>query len=115
MDEQSLKNLDPLLAERSSWQPIATAPKDGSGVLAYHPEWDCPHYIQWYESHRGGFHWFYYADKEWVDDDDPPTHWLPLPPFPKEEGQQTLVKRICSDPGKRGYPLIVYRNNENPS
>jgi hypothetical protein len=64
----------------SEWQPIETAPKDGTAILGYwghNPTNDPSAYAvtKWY----GGF---------WVsvdDDDDEyaaPTHWMPLPPRP---------------------------------
>jgi hypothetical protein len=65
------------------WQPISTAPKDGTEFLVYKPttgitvclwldddhpayEGECPH-VAW--DHSG------YWDA---------THWMPLPPPPKE-------------------------------
>jgi len=72
------------------WQPIETAPKDGSSILVYPPTWGskaCS--IASFEDDK-------YANKPrpyWRRDDDlgrstisrgiPPTHWMPLPEPPK--------------------------------
>lgn len=73
------------------WQPISTAPKNGTAVLVYPPTWagrGCS--MAQYESDR-------YAAKPrpyWSRDDafgkigysrnKPPTHWMPLPAGPAE-------------------------------
>lgn len=64
------------------WQPISTAPKDGTEVWAYNGE---QARMRWIEGHE-------YALWAWADevlcDVDPspeqPTHWMPLPPPPKD-------------------------------
>ena len=68
-------------AERADqWQPIASAPKDGTKVLLYWPHWSGVAVIG------------YNADRRWIsmvklsDEQDPgPTHWRPLPLPPQEE------------------------------
>lgn len=58
------------------WQPIETAPKDGSSFLAYE---DGEVFRCWVEfsEYEGGY---YYQDV--MDCEPSPTHWmtLPLPP-----------------------------------
>lgn len=63
-----------------AWQPIETAPKDGSTILIAHKSAAFDGY--WSEAHNG-----------WVDGDEamsgdlityPITHWMPLPPPPGE-------------------------------
>ena len=69
-------------AEAAADQPIATAPRDGSEILAWHGEWNrmvwftCDYWSGWL-----------YADGLLADaDPEPPqpTHWRPLPAPPKE-------------------------------
>jgi len=67
----------------SDWQPIATAPKDGTTVLLFAPGWD---------SAKTG--WTFGKD-DWQDcpfhhhgyPAYEPTHWMPLPapPSPTHE------------------------------
>ena len=76
-------------AEARGWQPIDTAPKDGTSVLVYPPTWNgrSAAIAKW-ESDK-------YAKKPrpfWRRDDDmgrvtisrerSPTHWMPLPLSP---------------------------------
>ena len=75
-----------------SWQPIETAPKDGTSVLVYPPtHGNKTASIATWETDK-------YARKPrpyWRRDDDfgqhsisrekPPTHWMPLPPAPDME------------------------------
>lgn len=65
----------------SSWQPIATAPKDGTFILAYWSEEEYPHefvsrhdVVEW----MGGC-WCMSDGDDVID----PTHWMPLPPAPE--------------------------------
>ncbi len=66
----------------SEWQPIETAPKDGTEILVcitYNlpdDEWET---VQWVDGWRSG-KWFRYHDKIYIP--FPPTHWMPLPPPP---------------------------------
>lgn len=62
------------------WQPIETAPRDGSDILVYG---------------RGNYSVAYWSGKEWRDIGDigwagiygdegnQPTHWIPLPASPE--------------------------------
>ena len=60
------------------WQPIDTAPCDGTPVLLFHPAWDVLKVgIRYDETNR----W----QQPCGDLLRPPTHWMRLPPSPREE------------------------------
>jgi len=67
----------------TKWQPIETAPKDGTRVLGYSPEfgYDTPVCVAmiWDKHERG---WF--ADQYDSAGKINPTHWVSLPPLPPE-------------------------------
>ncbi|MCW2405087.1 hypothetical protein M2336_001716 [Sphingobium sp. B1D7B] len=62
------------------WQPISSAPKDGAEFVAHDCETRTSHVTFWtgYCWHDPDNH-YYSEAPEFV-----PTHWLPLPPPPKE-------------------------------
>lgn len=55
-----------------AWQPIETAPKDGTWVLVHHRNWTLPEVAQCCE--RG--YW-----QSW-NESFRPDHWMPIPPVP---------------------------------
>ena len=65
------------------WQPIETAPKDGSAILGawqcLNKTWDMDAMF-WFEEDGEGAWFDYFGDY-----DHSPTHWMPLPEPPKEE------------------------------
>jgi hypothetical protein len=69
----------------SYWQPIETAPKDGTPVLIYEPgtppQMGLQMVVAHYDGHWGPEHrWrgtYGDGDASWN-----PTHWMPLPPRP---------------------------------
>lgn len=77
----------------ADWQPIETAPKDGSVVLGWHPLWKFPQAVCWQRpsplfddgSHFGEFDAWVFAD--WLLHDHAGsidlTHWMPLPTPPE--------------------------------
>jgi hypothetical protein len=83
----SVERAELMAALKAKWQPIETAPKDGTEVLIYG--------LAWEDAQRGN----YYAvaaflDGAWrdspedVDDGwemNSPTHWMPLPTPPEGE------------------------------
>ena len=62
----------------SDWQPIETAPRDGSQFLA----WDgvCIENIKW----RNGMWQTSWAHDEKYSMNGAPTHWMPLPQPPED-------------------------------
>ena len=89
----------------SNWNPIETAPKDGTAVLVMRDIWpgtstgraiECnghnTYVAEWWggdnDSDEG--HWVCYMDAV-LDPDCPiePTHWMPLP-FPPADQEPTL-------------------------
>lgn len=76
------------------WQPIETAPKDGTKVILYNgnraasAQWfdkfeKCENdqfpQTGWFEGISYGYHCFFYS----------PTHWIPLPEPPNQESNET--------------------------
>jgi uncharacterized protein DUF551 len=68
----------------SEWQPIETAPIDGTDILVCMThnlsadEWET---IQWVDYQIPGAYWPVFSNR--VDIPFPPTHWMPLPEPPK--------------------------------
>ena len=61
----------------SEWQPIETAPKDGTAVLVYDGKITT---AEWYG--LGGY-WSLCRVGAWAEDSETdPTHWMPLPDPP---------------------------------
>lgn len=79
----------PILYSAPMWQPIETAPKDGTRILVVGNGWKYPNILWWSAIH-----------KEWIDNilDEHyrfpdhvawgyiPTHWMPLPEAPRSGG-----------------------------
>jgi hypothetical protein len=75
----ALKVLDGV-APAPDWQPIETAPKDGTNVLLWWPFWCKGRPTIGYFGFHGIQQW---AAPECLEGDgDPPTHWMPLPTEP---------------------------------
>ncbi len=75
--------------KRFSWQPIASAPRNGTWVLLWSKSgYAIPAF--WGYGEDRGHSWFVHSshgqyaykskDKNWF------THWMPLPPAPESEG-----------------------------
>lgn len=82
------------LQDINIWQPIETAPKDGTKILGYDPDIG----VSTMSYFDDGSLVFY--SKSWIialfdvcDECYPkpiginPTHWMPLPPPPQQEGE----------------------------
>lgn len=67
---------------QSEWQPIESAPTDGTLVLLWERTWTAPFVGQWGRL---------FSQLGWVMRPhaslagDAPTHWMHLPPPPKEQ------------------------------
>lgn len=66
----------------NNWQPIETAPKDGTEVLVWTPDMYCPAIAHWHAQRKiwvaEGFLEMYALKGA-----DTPTHWQPLPDAPQ--------------------------------
>ena len=69
----------------SDWQPIETAPKDGTPILGWAPDSELANPV-----HYAVIWWFQWTELGgWVREGDEydiaadPTHWMPLPDAPK--------------------------------
>jgi hypothetical protein len=83
-------------SDLSEWRPIETAPKDGAQFLGYIPELGykndrgklqgCNVHVCWYghsySENKDRFH--IYAIGAFAEEIIP-THWMPLPPHPKDD------------------------------
>lgn len=71
-----------------SWQPIETAPRDGTDIMAFGP--DGPRVAYWEEGHSifGGF-WMLPSTGDHrlgqMVRNDHFSHWMPLPPAPDSD------------------------------
>ena len=102
--DAAIREIDSLKAElaatqqavqREPWQPIESAPKDGTWVLlcgGITDEDDCggvtvhrPVVAFYGESFYEDGWWFSYWDSDWRTDYNGPTHWMRLPAPPKEQ------------------------------
>lgn len=76
----------------SGWQPISTAPKDGTHILSHKPDSDTCYVIAWADFRKGiraeygsayvGWHLAW--DGTFFHPYEAPTHWQPLPEPPKD-------------------------------
>ena len=68
----------------NEWQPIETAPKDGTYFLAHWPKDEIdPHKPRYFVCHYA----FNCIWPSWITPDDMPTHWQHLPAPPKMEDE----------------------------
>lgn len=69
------------------WQPIETAPKDGTNILLYEPknEFNPPEYFvgRWEKSRDPFIYGTSWECSEYGAFNHHPTHWIPLPDAPK--------------------------------
>lgn len=78
----------------SEWQPIDTAPKDGTVFFGFDPEDRYPQPMKWeeyepqYAEEQEEPGYWTYAEALIADvvGEAKPTHWMPLPPPPESDG-----------------------------
>ncbi len=72
------------------WQPIQTAPKDGSYILLAGPSgyMSTPLRVavcKFDDEYRPLQPWVTHSNDSFLDGGEAPTHWMPLPPSPLRE------------------------------
>lgn len=65
------------MSDDPKWQPISTAPRDGTRLLLWAPSWSQPNTGHPYPRGWGPM----YELGPWLDQ---PTHWMPLPEPPRD-------------------------------
>lgn len=74
------------LEERAQWQPIETAPKDGTAVLLWAKDLRFPGRMCVAQYANYDIEWWYVTDGKfgpWPLRGPSPTHWMPLPEIPR--------------------------------
>lgn len=99
------------------WQPIETAPKDGTRVLLHSPDTHLytPVLGTWVETKERWEEWGGYYPCN-------PTHWMPLPEPPKEARTSMTTDKspvlreaverfltVHDNPGQRGHSRLMAR------
>jgi len=79
----------PSSRQKSPWEPIETAPKDGSRIMVWIPD-TLSQYGNVVTAAHAAFACWYPKESFWVAEDpliasvQTPTHWMPLPPPPEQ-------------------------------
>jgi hypothetical protein len=74
-----------------TWQPIETAPKDGTRIILFLPSrYSFPAMVTiglWFEDFLPGRNGWSYCEVDEIGQfiEEPITHWMPLPPPPEVE------------------------------
>ena len=86
---QRAKSAEAKLAQAQTWQPIETAPKDGTTFFAYWPDHlgngsECVVTTWFGPWATGSSELVFQTAFEWADESNNPTHWMPhlAPPAP---------------------------------
>ena len=78
-------------AVQSPWQPMKTAPKDGTTVLALLESSDVPKAIEWCEADHflatDGAGWYMPWDGTKIQPHDGPRYWMHCPDDPDDDGE----------------------------
>jgi hypothetical protein len=68
----------------NDWQPIETASKDGTRILAWFPFEDDAYVTRWTKNvYEDAMNWTLDGGESARLKFDPPTHWMPIPERPK--------------------------------
>jgi hypothetical protein len=110
--ERSIRRLHGIAALSASprpaegWRPFATAPQDGTVILAYRPDAGVftAHYVEedahistYLNPPEGDFYWFSTGGEDLTGDE--PTHWMPLPSPPSAGGVSAAAKTAAKPSG----------------
>ena len=71
------------LREQVQWQPIETAPKDATPILAWRAPWVFPQVMCWLNGQCIQPGWHCYTKSAQGREPYSPTHWVPLPSPPE--------------------------------
>lgn len=71
----------------SEWQPIETAPKDGTEIALWRPDWPCPLFAFWDEGLADQPFWHASEDvlSDIMGEIEEPTHWCAFPEPPHDQ------------------------------
>lgn len=90
----ALEKVQPSPPPAPEWQPIETAPKDGTMILTVVMGYQ-PGIYKWFQFEDGGGRWTPDPEcfleeahfREWIDGNSyDPTHWMPIPSGPTKSG-----------------------------
>lgn len=104
----------------AGWQPIKTAPKDGTHILVWTDASDTAYVVCWADAAKGirkyltaesGAErgWHLALDGELFDREHEPTHWMPLPDAPTSQEEQDLDAWECPDCGCAGRRTAYHK------
>lgn len=106
-----LATIDALTPPPSQWQEISSAPKDGTWILGWDPEWpDDIQQILWSETEyvrselvkRGNFAWRDCCGSEYS-----PSHWMPAPTPPGAPLQEDAATDQAVPDHKKGESVVM--------
>lgn len=92
----------------AEWQPIKTAPKDGTAILGWSEEMEEVMSIVWVDDRGGSWRISSCSSME-LGSWGQPTHWMPLPAPPKDSGKTFEQWRAEQDEAHKGLPDALVR------
>lgn len=85
------------MSDATGWQPIETAPRDGTQIIGYDPDWETEQRIWWDESVDAWL--FVEGYLAYVEDAAYPSWWRPAPELPKTRPHYTEANSPPYDGG----------------